>query len=136
MISNIHHVAVRVNDMEKYLSFYRGLSGMDVVVDSELFGEAAETFSDTPGVHVRAIILAQNNNRTGMVELLKFYSPSPVKPFPPDTRLPDIGGTLFLSFQVDNVDQYYREFKQKGIVFFSSPQTLEVPPLGLVKVVC
>ena len=134
MISEIHHAAIRVKDMEKSLAFYRDLLGMTVVVDTDLYGKELEIFCDSPGIRLRTVILQQGEKPTGMVELMTFYFPSDVKPFSSDTALPDVGGLFALSFQVDDVDVDYERLKEKGVIFLSDPRVLDVPPLGSLKV--
>jgi glyoxylase I family protein len=115
----IHHVAIGVGDMEKALSFYRDLLGMEVVFDIEAQGPVMDVIQALEGAKARIVMLRLGEQN---LELFQYRLPPP-KPMPVGLRMSDRGLTHF-ALQVPNVDELYRKWKAKGVRFYSEPQQL------------
>ena len=133
-ISEIDHVAITVEDMEKSLAFYKDILGMEVMLDFENNSKEMGTLLGVPGAHIRSVVLKKGARAKGMVELITFYSPRGDPILPPKRNINEVCGPWLLSFEVDDVKQLYQELSGRGIKFVSPPQPLEIQPLGLYQV--
>lgn len=115
----IHHVAIGVSDMEKALSFYRDLIGMEVVFDIEAQGPVMDVIQGLDGAEARIVMLRLGEQN---IELFQYRSP-PAKPVSAGLRMSDRGLTHF-ALKVSNLDELYEEWKAKGVRFYSEPQQL------------
>ena len=61
-------------------------------------------------------------NDAGLIETFQYVQPQG-KPIPEDAKAND-GGWQHLCFQVDDIEETYRELTAKGIQFLSTPVTL------------
>ena len=127
MVVKVRHTGIVVADMEKALSFYRDLLGIDkVLVDAEVKNDFLERISSLPGVTLRAVMLeAPDGNR---VELLQYLS-HPRTP-PAQVACCDIGCS-HLAFQVEDVEALYAKLLEAGVEANAPPQ---VDPQGYAKV--
>ena len=77
--SPLHMVTISVSDLEKSLSFYRDILGMEIQSESELAGEAFEHhWKVSPGTTARAVLLQASGMDVGQVLLLQFSPASGV----------------------------------------------------------
>jgi len=119
MIS-IRHIGIVVNNIDKSLSFYRGLLGFEVVRDMDEKGNIIDVFLNMKGVNVRTVKLKDSNGI--MIELLKFYSHPKDLNLNVDNQLVNIGCSHF-ALTIDNLDKLYQKLKKKKVYFLSEPQT-------------
>ncbi len=126
MIKTIRHTGIIVTKMERALEFYRGLLGMEVVLDREQEGEFFGKLIALAGVRMRVVMLqAPDGNK---VELFEFYSHP--KKAPEKVQTSDIGCS-HIAVAIDDVEAAYEKFSQKGIQFNCPPV---VSPDGYAKV--
>jgi len=118
VLTNIHHVGIVVNEMERSLVFYRDLLGLKVISDSRAFGKEMDVGVGLKNVQLRVVYLQTGNTR---VELLQYYSP-PSKPLSTDARANDIG-VGHLAFITFDIEKAYTWLSEKGVKFLSRPQT-------------
>ena len=126
MIKTIRHTGIIVTKMERALEFYRGLLGMEVVLDREQEGEFFGKLIALAGVRMRVVMLqAPDGNK---VELFEFYSHP--KKAPEKVQTSDIGCS-HIAVAINDLDAAYEKFSQKGIQFNCPPV---VSPDGYAKV--
>jgi catechol 2,3-dioxygenase-like lactoylglutathione lyase family enzyme len=134
-ISEIHHVALAVSDMERSIAFYRDILGFRKTLDMPLGSPSLDRLLRMrPGTTGRSVIMQQGLSLVGEVELVQF-SPAPSIPTP--AKGPGGLGAFLLSFAVRDeelVDVYQRLLRQ-GIVCYSEPQEVELPKFGSMKAV-
>ena len=114
---NIRHTGIVVTDMDRSVEFYRDLLGLKTAIDFTEEGEFIDTILGMVGVRLRMVKLAAPEG--GMIELLQYLSH-------PETRVPDARicqiGPTHVAFTVDDVEETYRQWSERGIPFVSPPQ--------------
>lgn len=134
-ISEIHHVALAVSNMERSVAFYRDILGFRKTLDMPLGGASLERLLRLrPGTTGRSVIMQQGLSAVGEVELVQF-SPPPTTPSPA-MRAGGLGAFL-LSFEVrdEELTEVYRRLLRKGIACYSEPQDLELSKYGKIRAV-
>ena len=134
-ISEIHHVALAVSDMERSVAFYRDILGFRKTLDMPLGSSSLERLLRLrPGTTGRSVIMQQGLSLVGEVELVQF-SPAPSMPTPPKGA----GGlgAFLLSFEVrgEELAAVYQRLLQTGISCYSEPQELELSKYGRIRAV-
>ena len=91
-IWQIQHVGFSVSSIDRSLSIYRDILGMEVALDVEVTGDhLKEHFHDALGLKHKKLRVANVKSATGVwLELFEFSDPPP-KPIPPEARFSDIG---------------------------------------------
>jgi len=118
MLKEMHHTGLSVSDMEKSLTLYRDILGMEVefdvmVEDIPEFG----TIIGLPGVRERIVMLRLNNCR---IELFEFFEPKGRKL---ERRQCDLG-YMHVAFVVDELDELCGKLERNGIEFYSESEEL------------
>jgi hypothetical protein len=76
-ISEIHHVALTVSDLEKSTAFYKDVLGFRKILDMPPGGPALQRMLKLrPGTKSRAVILQQGLSTVGQIELIAFDPPA------------------------------------------------------------
>jgi len=134
-ISEIHHVALAVSNMERSIAFYRDILGFRKTLDMPLGSPSLDRLLRMrPGTTGRSVILQQGMSTVGEVELVQF-SPAPSTPTP--AKGAGGLGAFLLSFAVrdEELDAVYQRLLEKGIGCYSEPQVLELPGYGATRAV-
>ena len=125
MITNVRHAGIVVTDMDRSLTFYRDLLGLQVVLDREQGNAFLDNLLALDRVRMRVVILeARDGNR---IELFQFYS-HPDRP--PDQISINRVGCSHVCFAVDDIDKDYQRLREVGIRFNCPPT---VSPDGYAK---
>jgi glyoxylase I family protein len=134
-ISEIHHVAIAVSDMERSVAFYRDILGFRKTLDMPLKSAGLERLLRLrPGTTGRSIIMQQGLSMVGEVELVQF-SPAPTTPTP--AKGAGGLGAFLLSFEVrgEEMAAVYQRLLEQGIKCYSEPQVVELPKYGAMRAV-
>lgn len=117
-MSRVRHIGIVVRDLDRALTFYGDLLGLEVVRSTDESGPFLEAILGIPDAKVRTVKLAAPGAET-QVELLAFTSPSPeVSPSPPLTRT----GPTHVAFTVQNIDDLHTRASAAGIAFTTPPR--------------
>jgi len=106
-----NHVGISVSDIERSISFYRDLFGLEQLCDVFPFaGEDIEAIMDLPGAQGRMCVIGKG---TLQLELFEFSNP---KPKAKDAEYPvsDRGYSHF-GFEVDDIAEAYDRLKAAGV---------------------
>lgn len=122
MIKGIHHVSRGVSDMDRSLTFYRDLLGMDVVLDTEMSGDMLDKEVGLAGAHIRFVLL-QGQGEMPYLELLQYYAP-PGESYPLTATPADVGAH-HISLIVADIDEAYRTLSAAGVRFNYPPQEVD-----------
>ena len=121
VIQGIHHTSRTIADMDRSLSFYRDLLGMQLVVDTEMQGEMLEREVALTGAHLRLALL--QTNESAFLELLQYYSPKGA-PVPPDAGCADVGAH-HVALLVSDIAAAFADLNAAGVRFTSPPQEVD-----------
>jgi len=118
MITDVNHTSFTVSDLDRSVSFYRDLLGLELISLSERDPAFAEKVTGIQGARLKVAYLQIRGHR---LELIQYLAPPGVKL---DTRTNNVG-SAHLAFNVDDLPHMYDSLKAKGVQFRSVP--LEVP---------
>ena len=104
----------------------RDLLGFEIVAHADERGEFIDTVLGLKGVCVTTVKMKTSDG--SILELLNYKS----HPRLQEARAINDIGISHIAFTVDNIDRDYQRLREKGVKFFSSPQT---NPEGTAKVV-
>lgn len=136
-ISEIHHVAITVSDIEKSIAFYRDVLGFRKTLDIPLSPTIVEKVLRLhPDVKGRSVIMQQGPSQIGEVELIQFENTGQ-KPSGP--KRPGDPGMFLLSFSVSGevIDDTKTRLEAMGlgVQCYGAPNTIELPEYGNIRVI-
>jgi catechol 2,3-dioxygenase-like lactoylglutathione lyase family enzyme len=114
-IAGAHHTSFTVADLDRSLTFFRDLLGLDVVYTREVRDDYFGRIVGLPGCAVRAALLRLPGGHH--VELFQYLEP----PGRPQNARPCDPGSCHLSLLTDDLPGLYRELQGKGVAFVSPP---------------
>ncbi len=120
----IDHTAITVGDSDASLKFYRDALGLTVAGTSDNYGPEQEHLNNVFGAKLHITGLRTKEDGIA-VEFLEYVAPTDGRPFPRDTRSPDLWHweTSFLSSKIDNLLVLLKpDFISSGIVPFAEPR--------------
>ncbi|QSG09184.1 VOC family protein [Halapricum desulfuricans] len=112
-----HHYAITVSDLDRMVTFYRDVLGLDVLAEFTVGGEAFATGVDVPGASAEFVHLDGGDARMELVE----YGPEGDRRPRPSLNEP---GATHLGLEVDDLDSVYAELPD-SVDTLSEPQTTE-----------
>jgi catechol 2,3-dioxygenase-like lactoylglutathione lyase family enzyme len=124
MIHGVHHTCITVSDLERSLSFYRDLLGLELVMteESDRSGDDRSKALGVPKAKVKLAILRAGDAR---VELIEYVT---AKGQAYDRSNNDVGA-MHIAFQVEDIDAVYRRLLDHGVRFTAPPATIPAGPM-------
>jgi lactoylglutathione lyase len=135
-ISEIHHVAINVSDLERSVAFYRGALGFRKVLEmtADKPGNARMLRLPEKGFNLRSIMMVQGSSTVGQIELIA-VQPRRENPTPP--KRPDDLGMWLVSFEVkgEPLADVVARLRAMGVKFFSDIEELDLAGYAPMKAV-
>jgi lactoylglutathione lyase len=131
-LSEVHHVAITVSDLDRSIAFYRDGLGLRVTLDTTLEGDRIERqLRLARGARTRSVYL-QGDRLIGQVELLLFDPPAPVRT---GAKRPGDPGVFLICFEVleGEVEQIHQRLTASGARCFASPAASALPNYGTIE---
>lgn len=124
MIKAIRHFGIVVKDLDESLQFYQVILGLKKVIEADEDNDFIKKILGIDNAGLKTVKLTAPDGC--IVELLKFSNYSDEY----ETKINNYGPT-HLAFSVEDIDSSWRNLKESGITFVSSPQ---LSPNGYAKV--
>jgi catechol 2,3-dioxygenase-like lactoylglutathione lyase family enzyme len=121
MITSVNHTSFTVSDLDRSVSFYRDLLGMELISLAGRDPTFVEKITGIPGANVKVAYLQAPGHR---LELIQYFNPSGKKL---DLQTNNIG-CAHVGFNVDDLPRMYAELMAKGVCFKSAPQEVPAGP--------
>jgi catechol 2,3-dioxygenase-like lactoylglutathione lyase family enzyme len=115
MIARMSHVGISVVDLERSITFYRDLLGMDLIQQVPMTGPRYDAIMALEGTQGRIAVLRTGNCE---LELLEFKRPAP-RAVEPGRHVSDQGLSHFAVF-VDDIAGLHARLKAAGVRFHSA----------------
>ncbi|GEM_PF-121250 len=135
-ISEIHHVAINVSDLERSVAFYRDALGFRKVLDMKAGGPVNARMLRLPekGLSIHSIMMAQGSSTVGEIELMQ-VEPRRASPTPP--KRPDDLGIWVISFEVkgEPLTDVVKRLRDMKVKFFSDIEEMELEGYAPMKAV-
>jgi catechol 2,3-dioxygenase-like lactoylglutathione lyase family enzyme len=115
LITNLNHVGLSVQDLDRSVAFYTGMFGMEVVIDRRFEGERYERILAVQGATGRVALLRREGIQ---LELFEFEHP---KPRSSDRSSVVEHGITHFCLEVTDLTTFYERLTDAGVHFLSSP---------------
>ncbi|MCC7493517.1 MAG: VOC family protein [Fimbriimonadaceae bacterium] len=109
MLTGIHHAGITVSDLDRALTFYRDLLGLEVFVQMERTDHTIGDIVGYPGARIKIAFVGVPGD-TARVELLQYVVPQG-EALKPETFQPASG---HVCFRADDIDGMYRRIAEAG----------------------
>ena len=116
----LNHVTLVVRDIEKSKQFYKGILGFEPGFEKEISGEQYSKVTGYPNLKLKFAVLKIPNSDV-IIELAQFINPNP--------RINN--DFRHIAFEVDDVDGFYKRFKEKKVRTISEPVLISGQGAGL-----
>ena len=120
MFLRMDHVGLSVRDMEKAISFYRDMIGMEKVFDRSFDTPLADIIGEK-GARARIVHMRLNNS---VVELFDYQNPNARHPYGEQSQ--SNYGLTHVGFLVQDFQATYARLIKKGVKFLGQP--VEIRP--------
>ena len=122
MVTEIHHTSFTVSDMERSISFYKDILGMEMVWDSyregiPINGPVADNLTECPGADLRIVFISGGG---GLIELIQYTPPG--KP-QGDDKAGDTGN-VHVAFRIADMQSFYQKLLASGTRVHCEPQNV------------
>jgi catechol 2,3-dioxygenase-like lactoylglutathione lyase family enzyme len=122
-IVGVHHTSFTVADLDRSVTFFRDLLGLEVLFTREVRDAYFGRIVGFPGAVVRAALLRLPGS-SYHVELFQYLTPQGQ----PQHARPCDPGSTHLSFLADDLPGLYEQMRQNGVEFESPPVLIEAGP--------
>jgi catechol 2,3-dioxygenase-like lactoylglutathione lyase family enzyme len=132
-ISEVHHVALSVRDLERSVAFYCEVLGFkqSLEIRADDPEQNARLLETPPGTRARSAMLRKARSTVGQIELMQF---DPPLADPSGPRRAGDPGVLLLSFEVtgEELEAIHRRLEQRGVRCHGKPESIEIGGYGRI----
>jgi catechol 2,3-dioxygenase-like lactoylglutathione lyase family enzyme len=121
-LTRVYHTGFTVSDIERSITFYRDLLGLQVVHRQEGNAPYLGAVTGFPGVYLKTALLKLTPDDPHTLELLQYVS----HPAEPTDRATNRPGNGHLCFRVDDIHAWYKRLSMQGVEFRSPPAEVTV----------
>ena len=116
MIQFLGHVGLGISDMDRSLTFYRDLLGMEVLMDLDISDDRMARVIGVPGAKCRIVHLKLGHN---ILELFQYFEPRG-KNRARQMQQYDYG-LIHLGFEINDFHNHIDQLKKHNIEFLGEP---------------
>lgn len=125
ILSEVFHTGLTVSDLDRSLTFYRDVLGLELVASQDSAQPYLRTIVGFPDAELRIAFLRLPQSDAGRsghhIELLEYRAPRGERG---DARTCN-PGNVHVAFLVNDLDAAYAELSAKGVRFKSPPVAIE-----------
>ena len=116
MIKSMNHSGFVVKDLDKAITFYRDIMGLELISMYEREGKSISQVVGYENAHLKIAILSIEDGHK--LELIQYVYPSGSECIESERNAL---GSTHLAFNVENIDETWRELVGKGAVKLNPP---------------
>jgi len=132
-ISEVHHVALGVRDLERSIAFYRDVLGFKVALEIRADDPDANArlLETPPGTRLRSAMLRKARSTVGQIELIAFDPPLAAPQGPARAGDP---GVFLISFEVEGeeLEEIHQRLETRGIRCHGKPEQMDIAGYGRI----
>ncbi len=129
MLKGLHHTGFVVRDLERYVTLYTEVMGLEVMMRLEVEGEFAERIVGFEDAHLKVALLNMGDGHN--LALVQYIYPPSAEG---QINRNDLGAS-HLAFLVEDIEDYYATMSQKGLRFMGPPPSLTQDGKVVVKAI-
>lgn len=119
-IQEVGHVNIVVSNIERSISFYRDILGLELIFEKEVCSDSFSRGVGLKNVKAKIVMLKLKGENT-LIELIQYYQPVGEKI---TTMQPNTLPYFHVAFKVKDLHEMYQKLKEQGVIFLSEPQKL------------
>jgi catechol 2,3-dioxygenase-like lactoylglutathione lyase family enzyme len=119
VVKKMYHTSFTVGNLERSLTFYRNLLGLEVVTQQEGTAPYLSTMTGFPACHLKVAFLRAPGS-DHLFELIEYVNPQGTPAVTPTCN----PGSAHIAFLVDDLQACYKRLKEQGVRFRSEPVSI------------
>lgn len=120
-VVGVHHTAFHVSDLDRSVSFYRDVLGLEPLVERDVQGGYMAELMGYPDTHLRLAFLKAGNE---LLELIQYLQPAGTRIDPTKYNV----GTAHVCFRVTDLTALHADLLERGASLQSDPVTITTGP--------
>jgi len=122
MVKGVCHTSITVSNVERSITFYRDILGLELIFTRESSGEALSKGVGVENAHLRIAMFRAGND---FLELIEYVTP---KCDPKGLRPCDIGN-MHVAFHVTDIEKLGQRLEEHGYRFNAPPRHITEGPM-------
>ncbi|UZO80088.1 VOC family protein [Aquimarina sp. ERC-38] len=118
MTRSVQHIGIPVSNLVKSIEFYKEFLGGKILFQNEMVGEGFSKGTKVPNAACKFAMIEIKNT---IIELIEYTNPIG-KPFRQNNN--DVGA-IHIAFEVDDIQETYKNLSEKGYQFNAEPYTFK-----------
>jgi catechol 2,3-dioxygenase-like lactoylglutathione lyase family enzyme len=128
MITGFHHTGIVVRDLDRMIQFYTQDLGLKLLLAADSTAPPEGDHTGVPGARRKLVFVGCENGH--QIELVHYFEPPAQDGYLDKHQF----GATHVCFNVDDMDELYRELSDKGVRFVTEPKykTLDEGRIAIV----